>query len=115
MKTKDKKDSTALAIKKQANKIAKHNLAQSITIDTFSIKRSMGESSDWSRLGLKKKVIKDLNTIGYTGKLKKKQTNLYEYFENHIDTNKVKHKIEMVKSNGMEFTDTWLVTRVTIH
>ena len=88
--------------------------AESIKVDNFNINRSMGESSDWKRLELRKKQIKDLNEIGYLGKIKGKKTTLEEYFKKNVDTKTTRHIIGYTSSNNMEYTDTLLVTRIII-
>lgn len=85
-----------------------------IKIDNFTIRRAMGKSQDWKQLDIKKKHVEALNEIGYSGKLNKKRATIQDYFKKHIDGNGLKHNITSLKSNTMEFTDTLLVTRVTV-
>lgn len=112
-KTMSKNKTTKAKALKPA-KLTKIVTADSIKVDNFNIKRSMGESSDWKRLELRKKQIKELNEIGYSGKLKNRKTTLEEYFKKNIDTKSTRHIIGYTSSNNMEYTDTLLVTRIII-
>ena len=115
-KTMPKNKTTKVKVVKVAKpaKLTKIITAESIKVDNFSINRSMGESSDWKRLELRKKQIKELNEIGYSGKLKNKKTTLEEYFKKNVDTKSTRHIIGYTSSNNMEYTDTLLVTRIII-
>ena len=85
-----------------------------IDIDNFKVNRAMGTSSEWKLLGFNEQQIKDLNDIGYSGKVGNKKMNIHEYFKKFIDTNKTKYKIETVAFSSGEYTDTLLITRVKI-
>jgi len=85
---------------------------QKMKIENFTINRAMGESFDWKKLDINKKHIDALNEIGYSGKFKGKKISIHDYFEKNIDCKGLKHNIEQLSSNNMEFTDKLLVTRV---
>jgi hypothetical protein len=93
----------------------KKNKSPKIKIDNFTIHRAMGESYDWKKLDIKKKQVEALNEIGHSGKYKGKKTTIQDYFDKYIDSKNLKHEITSMKSNNMEFTDTLLVTRVTLN
>lgn len=97
--------------KGKKEKKEKHN--PKIKIDNFTIRRSMGESSDWKKLDLTRREVEVLNEIGHTGKHKGRKTNLREFFES-ISKDGVKYEVTEMNSNNMEFTDTLLITRVTL-
>ena len=66
----------------------------------------MGKSNDWP---FSPEVNKDLNTIGYTGNLNGKSTDLYEHVRN-LSTPKVGCNLTYLGGNNMEFTDEYLLT-----
>jgi hypothetical protein len=82
-------------------------------ITNIKIYRGVGKSRDWEQLGIGKKAVDDLNEIGYTGKLGGKKTSINEYFNEHVNTTGLTFRSEVLTSNGAEFTDTLLITKVT--
>lgn len=75
-----------------------------IKIEKYRINCRMGKSSDWG-LVFGDKECKDLNEIGYSGKLNGVKTSLYDYISS-LTTNSVKYDLEKVGwMFGPEFTD----------
>lgn len=63
----------------------------------------MGTSGGWGEI-FSDEVCKDLNEIGYTGKLNGIKTSLYDYIEK-FNTDNVKYELNRVGGNSAEFTD----------
>lgn len=74
-----------------------------IDIKKYRINCGMGSSGDWS-LVFGDKECKDLNEIGYTGKLNGVKTSLFDYIRS-LTTNSVKYDLERIGGNSAEFTD----------
>jgi hypothetical protein len=85
-----------------------------IKVEHFFINRSMGESYDWKKLDMKKKHLEHLNAIGHSGMFKGKKITIEKYFARHVDTDGIKHSIQWMTANNMEYTDKLIVTRVTV-
>lgn len=82
-------------------------------IDMFEIVLSMGKSDDWQKLGeLNKENVEKLNEIGYCGKKQSGMTQ--EEYLNSINSEKYMYKIKLISANNSEYTETYIVTRVTI-
>lgn len=73
----------------------------------------MGESPDWEKLGISEKDEKNLNEIGYTGKLNGARTTLSEYL-NSISTDNIKFSIEKTKYDNGDFREEYNVIKNTL-
>ncbi len=82
-----------------------------IEIETKTISLAMGESGDWSRTGyFTEQEAKELNEIGYTGKLNGQKTNLHEYLASK-STDSCSYELNLLKMNSMEFTEKYILTK----
>ena len=67
-----------------------------MNIEVFKIHTVFGESSDWD-IVFEDSIVKDLNQIGYTGKLNNESTNLYKYIGS-LSTDKIGYSLVLIKS-----------------
>lgn len=80
-------------------------------IQNFRLPRAMGEGN-WSSIPGLEPHEKALNEIGYTGKLNGEHETLQGYLDKYFQGD-VQYNVEMLSMNGFEFTDVYLVTKVT--
>jgi hypothetical protein len=86
-----------------------------MTIQTFKIHRTNGESEDWKKLNLITSHIKALNQIGASGEWKGEKISIQDYFDKHLTVKKLLcFKIEILEKNTINKTDTLLVIQATI-
>lgn len=82
-----------------------------MNITNHKIKCNSGQSNDWIDAGLTEDQVKDINEIGYTGKLNGKPMNMYVYLDS-ISTDIVKYSLTYLNGNNMDFTDNYMLTKV---
>lgn len=81
-------------------------------IQNYTVNRAMGQGK-WSNVPGLAEHEQALNEIGYTGKLNNIPMTVNDYLQQHF-TGNTRFKAVMTKSNSMEFTDTFLVTKVVM-
>lgn len=80
-----------------------------ITINYINL--ALGQSDDWNN-HFAPAVTKNLNEIGYTGKLKGNKTTLKDYLKT-LDTNKVERRLECIKADSGDFTMKYMLITAT--
>lgn len=91
-----------------------------IEVKRYTIKTAMGQGRDMGSFGnyswtqiFDEQTAKDLDTIGYTGKLNGVKTSVYEYLEKLSDDS-VKYDLHHTKGDSGEFTDEYSLTVVEV-
>ena len=80
-----------------------------MNIETYRITLGMGKSNEWTKLGLSKDEIEQINEIGY---LESDYIGKMEIYLNKIHVEDYLYRIEHLASNCMEYWDEILVIRV---
>jgi len=76
---------------------------------SFMISTALGRSRDWGALGLTKRQIEELNTIGYTGKDSAGKRRTREQYLNSLDNGFV-YTIQQTKFDNGDYTEAFAVS-----
>lgn len=79
----------------------------------FHIETGCGQTQQWKEAGLNEQQSKDLNDIGYSGKLNGVRMTRQTYFDQQVNNDKLNYTIQQTKWDNGDFSEAFTLTRTT--